>query len=90
MDIIQLGKLAKAIVNAFIFLKTLTKDYGLPVNLSEEAFHKILKDIENQPLVFNRFALVLNTKLNEIIWQYNFNKFLKFGKSAAIVSKSSI
>lgn len=75
MNLIEIGRV---IISDYLFLKSLTKYFGPPVHLSDEACQKFLTDLENDPLMSNRFALMANIKTFDIVWQLNFDKFFKY------------
>lgn len=68
----------KAIVQAFFFLRTLTKDYGEPVNWSPIQIHAFFNSLGENHMMANRFAFAIDLKLNRPFFTMNMEKYLDY------------
>lgn len=75
MNILQLGKL---IIENYFFMRALTRHIDKPVRLTEKDCQKVFEDLRANPLMPQKFALVLNIKTQEIEFHLNTEKFLTY------------
>lgn len=70
--------LGKAIVQAFFFMRTLTKDAGEPVNWSQSEVQAFFNSLGENKIMPNRFAFAFDIRLNRTIFMMSLDKYIDF------------
>jgi hypothetical protein len=73
MNLLSIGK---EIISNYFFMKSLTRNYGEPVNLSKKESQKILNDLRTDKMMEQKFALVLNVKTFQSDFELNVTKYI--------------
>ncbi len=68
----------KSIVQAFFFLRTLTKNTGEPVNWSSDQVQAFFNSMGENHMMANRFAIAIDIKLNRPFFTMNTKKYLDY------------
>lgn len=78
MNLLEIGK---TIVGNYLFMRSLTKNYGEPVNPNEEESRRILNDLMKDRMMDNKFAVLFNIAKFEAEFYLNTERFLKYSGS---------
>ena len=75
MNLLEIGK---TIVSNYFYMRSLTRNYGLPVNLNKEESQKVLDALINDRQMDQKFAVVMNIVSFEAEFHMNTEKFMQY------------
>ncbi len=70
--------LGHTIVQAFFFLRNLTKNCGKPVNWSNEKLKEFFQTLGENRFMTNRFSIAVDLRVNQAIFQMNVENYLDY------------
>ena len=70
--------LAKSVIGFYFFMNRQTKNYGEPVDLSEEECSKVFDSLKAEGFSKYRFFFVIDIRTMKITFSYNIEKFIAF------------